>query len=596
MPFGAEVLPEGGVRFALWAPAASRVELCLDDGPPIPVERDTEGWIRVEVPHGRAGSRYRYRIDGERLVPDPASRFQPDDVHGPSEVIDPEAFDWTDGGWRGRAWEELVFYELHVGTFTPEGTLDAATARLDHLAALGITAVELMPLGDFPGRWGWGYDGVLPFAPESRYGRPAALKSFVQACHARGLAVFLDVVYNHFGPDGNYLGLYAPQFFSARHSTPWGRAINFDGDESRWVRAFFRENALYWLDEFRLDGLRLDAVHAIHDESAVHIVDEIIDAAHAGPGAARPVHIVLENDANEARFLRPPAGDRRLRAAQWNDDIHHALHAQVTGERDGYYVDYADPVGALARCLTEGFAYQGEYSPYRGAPRGTPTTGVPLTAFVAFLQNHDQIGNRAFGERLTALAPEAAVEAVTALVLLAPSPPLLFMGEEWAAPSPFLFFCDFGPDLASAVTEGRRREFARFARFQDAQSRAQIPDPQDVETVRRSTLDWSALGHPAHRRRAEWTRKLLQTRQRTIVPLLARKLARASSVRLGAAGLAVEWAWAGGPTLRLLANLGPACLDAPPWSAPGRCLFATQSARAGGREVDGWFTAYYLGE
>src|SRR3989441_1042270 len=288
MPFGAEVLPEGGVRFALWAPAASRVELCLDDGPPIPVERDTEGWIRVEVPHGRAGSRYRYRIDGERLVPDPASRFQPDDVHGPSEVIDPEAFDWTDGGWRGRAWEELVFYELHVGTFTPEGTLDAATARLDHLAALGITAVELMPLGDFPGRWGWGYDGVLPFAPESRYGRPAALKSFVQACHARGLAVFLDVVYNHFGPDGNYLGLYAPQFFSARHSTPWGRAINFDGDESRWVRAFFRENALYWLDEFRLDGLRLDAVHAIHDESAVHIVDEIIDAGHPDPGRPPP--------------------------------------------------------------------------------------------------------------------------------------------------------------------------------------------------------------------------------------------------------------------------------------------------------------------
>jgi maltooligosyltrehalose trehalohydrolase len=596
MSFGAEVLPQGGVRFALWAPSARRVELALEAGATIETAPDADGWVRLEVAHAGAGTRYRYRVDGERLVPDPASRFQPEDVHGPSEVIDAEAFEWTDGGWRGRAWESLVFYELHVGTFTPEGTLTAAAARLDDLADLGVTAVELMPLSDFPGRWGWGYDGVLPFAPESRYGRPETLKSFVQACHARGLAVFLDVVYNHFGPEGNYLGLYAPQFFDPGRQTPWGAAINFGGEGSRWVRAFFRENALYWLEEYHLDGLRLDAVHTIHDVSAVHILDEIAAAVRSGPGASRAVHLVLENDANEVRFLRAGADGRQLYGAQWNDDVHHALHVLATGERDGYYADYADPVGALARCLTEGFAYQGEYSPYRGAPRGSPTAGVPLAAFVAFLQNHDQIGNRAFGERLHALAPEAAVEAVTALVLLAPSPPLLFMGEEWHASSPFLFFCDFGPDLGPSVTEGRRREFERFPRFRDPATREQIPDPLDVETVRRSTLDWAELGRPAHRARRDWTRRLLRLRQQEIVPLLADGPVRTEANRLGEAGLTVDWTWPGGRTLRLFANLSPAALDAPVPEGAGRCLFATTSAGASRREVGGWHTSYYLSE
>jgi maltooligosyltrehalose trehalohydrolase len=596
MPFGAQVLPSGGVRFALWAPAAKSVELCLDGYPPVRVNQDADGWARVEVPHARDGDRYRYRIDGRHLVPDPASRFQPDDVHGASEVIDPTAFAWRDEVWRGRAWEELVFYEVHLGTFTPEGTVQAAQARLDQLVDLGVTAVELMPVGDFPGRWGWGYDGVLIFAPESRYGRPETLKAFVDACHARGLAVFLDVVYNHFGPDGNYLGMYAPQFFDSRRQTPWGSAINFDADASRWVRAFFRENALYWLEEYRLDGLRLDAVHAIHDESPVHIVDEIIDAAHAGPGRSRAVHVVLENDDNDARYLRPREAGRRPRAAQWNDDIHHALHVLSTGEREGYYADYPDPVGALARCLTEGFAYQGEYSPYRNAPRGTPTTGVPLTAFVTFLQNHDQIGNRAFGERLAILAPAPAVRALTALVLLAPSPPLLFMGEEWGALSPFLFFCDFGPDLAPKVTEGRRREFARFPRFQDPQTRALIPDPQDVETVRRSTLDWKELELPAHRDRWNESRRLLRLRRREIVPLLARGLATARATRLGASGLFVEWRWDGGPILRLLANPSPSAIETPVVRPPGRCLWATETAPAGDRGLGAWHTSYYLEE
>src|SRR5215472_16387143 len=389
MPFGAEVGPDG-TRFRLWAPGAPRVELELEGrDAAIPMERDADGWAVATVRDVGAGARYRYRIDGGLAVPDPASRHQPEDVHGPSEVIDPESFEWSDGDWRGRAWPEMVFYELHVGAFTPEGTFAGARTRLDYLADLGVTAVELMPVADFPGRRNWGYDGVLLFAPDGRYGRPDDLKRLVHACHARGLAVFLDVVYNHFGPDGNYLGVYASPFASARHLTPWGHAVNFDGPGSDVVRAFFRENALYWIEEFHFDGLRLDAVQAIRDDSPRHILEEIAGAVRDGPGRSRAVHLVLENAANEARYLRR-VGGRPLYAAQWNDDIHHALHVLCTGERDGYYADYQDPADALGRCLTEGFAYQGEFSVYRGRPHGEPTKDIALTAFVSFLQNHDQ--------------------------------------------------------------------------------------------------------------------------------------------------------------------------------------------------------------
>jgi maltooligosyltrehalose trehalohydrolase len=598
MRFGAEVRPGRGARFALWAPGARQVELLLDGrDAAIAVDRDAAGWAEVEVGEARPGTRYRYRIDGALVVPDPASRFQPEDVHGPSEVIDPESFDWHDQAWPGRPWTEMVLYELHVGTFTPEGTFAGVQKRLDELVELGVTAVELMPVADFPGRRNWGYDGVLPFAPDSRYGRPEDLKALVQACHARGLAIFLDVVYNHFGPEGNYLGAYAPQFASTRHRTPWGDAVNFDGLGSEVVRTFFRDNALYWLEEYHFDGLRLDAVHAIEDDSPVHILEEIGRAAQDGPGRSRRVHLVLENDGNESRYLQLRAGDRPLYAAQWNDDIHHALHVLCTGERGGYYVDYPDPIGALARCLTEGFAYQGEHSTHRGRPRGEPSRGLPPTAFVSFLQNHDQIGNRAFGERLGTLAPAAAVRAATALMLLAPSPPMLFMGEEWAAAEPFLFFCDFGGDLGPRVVEGRRAEFARFPAFGDPEQRERIPSPEDETTWERCVLRWEARTRPRHREEHEWVRGLLELRRREIVPRLdGGRPGRSAWKRLGATGLDVEWMLKGGVLLRLVANLGSRPIPVtPPPSGPGaRRLFELMPTGEPRTGLPPWSVVYFL--
>jgi malto-oligosyltrehalose trehalohydrolase len=592
MAFGAEVREGGGVRFQLWAPAARRVELVLE-ATVLPMVPAGGGWHRLVANQARAGMRYRYRIDGAAVVPDPASRFQPDDVHGPSEIVDPEAFPWEDRAWRGRPWVEMVFYELHVGTFSPDGTFRGARGRLDHLVDLGVTAVQLMPVADFPGRWNWGYDGTLPFAPDSQYGRPDDLKAFVQACHRRGLAVFLDVVYNHFGPEGNYLGLYAPEFFDPDRQTPWGAAVNLDGPRSEAVRGFFVENALYWLEEYRMDGLRLDAVHALRDTSSPHFLEEIAGRVAAGPGAHRAIHLILENDANEARYLRPGPGGRRSYAAQWNDDIHHALHAIVTGERDGYYADYPDPWASLARCLTEGFDYQGQCSTHRGHPRGESTAGVPIDAFVAFLQNHDQIGNRAHGERVHALAPRAAVRAATALLLLAPFPPLLFMGEEWEAREPFLFFCDFGPDLAAKVSEGRRAAFNHVAPSARAMAQAAIPDPQDPATRERSRLDWRALSDPEQRRAHAWIRDLLHRRQYRLMPHLAAAGAvKASARRFAGTGLLVEWTFGDGARLALVANLSPTPVPRP-GTPPGALLFRGAS-HADVEMLGAWHVEHWL--
>jgi len=571
MPFGASV-GDDGVRFRLWAPSAGQVTLCLEDGPELPMPAAGEGWYELTSTAARAGSRYRFRVDGKLRVPDPASRYNPDDVHGASEVIDPAAFDWQDGDWRGRPWHEAVIYELHVGSFSPEGTFAGVEARLDDLAATGITAIELMPVADFPGTRNWGYDGVLPYAPDAAYGRPEGLKRLVQAAHARGLMVLLDVVYNHFGPEGNYLHVYARRFFNERHRTPWGAAINFDGDDARPVREFFIHNALYWLEEYHLDGLRLDAVHAIKDDSRPDIVEELGARVRAALGGRRHAHLVLENDANTARYL---AGDFD---AQWNDDIHHCFHTLLTGEADGYYHDYAqNRYWLLGRCLAEGFAFQGEASSFRGGEtRGEPSRQLPPTRFVSFLQNHDQIGNRAFGERLTELAEPAALRAAAAIQLLAPNPPLLFMGEEWGTRRCFPFFCDFGPELAAAVTEGRRREFARFERFQDPKARQAIPDPSAPATFAAAKLDWGEREAPAHREWLRFYRALLNLRRQVLVPRLARIPGDNGDLDvLGEQGIRVAWYLDDGSRYAVTANLSDRPLRA--WVPEGEVVYAAPS-------------------
>lgn len=585
MPFGPELGADGTV-FRLWAPAAHHVDLLIESGARRSFAMTPEGggWFVGVAADVGDGCRYRFCIDGNKIVPDPTSRFQPDDVHGASQVVDPRSFDWDDEQWPGRKWYEAVIYELHVGTFTPEGTFAAAQNELARLARLGITAVELMPVADFPGARNWGYDGVLPFAPDSRYGEPNDLKRFVAAAHRLGLMVFIDVVYNHFGPEGNYLAAYAPAFFSAQH-TDWGDGLNFSPAEARPVRDFFINNALYWMREFNVDGLRLDAVHAIHDDSAPHVLEELAARVRRAVPAGRHFHLVLENDDNAARYLARGADGRPAQYdAQWNDDFHHALHVILTGETDGYYADYAaNPIDDLGMTLTQGFRYQGRWSQHRQRDRGEPSGHLPPTAFVNFLQNHDQVGNRAFGERLSMLVPGERLATAVAILLLAPSPPLLFMGEEWGASTPFAFFCDFSGDLATAVREGRRREFARFPQFSAPEMRAAIPDPNDDRTFAASQLDCRVAARPEASMLYE---QLLHTRHREIIP----RLAGAAAVRAGyevERGLLIAWwQWTDGSALEVIANLS---VDAArlPQLAPGwRKIWGRDDA--GGSDIAPW--------
>ena len=547
-PFGPLVTPDN-VIFRLWAPAAERVELLHHDTHEM--RRTDDGWFKLMVPKARPGDLYRFRIDGDTEVPDPASSFQPNDVHGPSEVIDHQAFQWQTHAWDGRPWHESVFLELHIGTFTPEGTFRAAIEKLDAVADAGITAIELMPVADFPGRWNWGYDGVLLYAPDSAYGRPDDLKLLVDAAHQRGLMVFLDVVYNHFGPDGNYLGRYAPQFFS-QTQTPWGNAIDYEQPE---VRRFAIENALYWLNDFRFDGLRLDAVHAIAEPGRTTLLREMsVAVGLLASQTARHIHLVLENDANQASLLDPladpPRGNYR---AQWNDDYHHAFHVLLTGETHGYYTDYREPSRYLGRALAEGFVYQGEPSPHRsGEKRGEASNNLPPTAFVNFLQNHDQIGNRALGERLSELADPEAMEAALAVMLLSPGPPLMFMGDQWGAREPFPFFCDFKGELAEAVRKGRRKEFLEaYVKYQN-----QVPDPLSEDTVKRATLDWNAVNTPEHQARLELVRSLLAARRRFVMPRLAQLQPGHGRAEFTDGVITATWSFRTDETLTILANLG----------------------------------------
>lgn len=604
MPFGSEVLTDGRVRFRLWAPRAERVELCLDPGTSdttcLRMNGEPDGWYTLITTQAKIGSRYLYCIDGGQRVPDPASRFQPNDVHGASEVIDPFGWSWTDSTWRGRPWHEAVIYEIHVGSFTARGDYDGVCSKLDHLVNLGITALELMPVSDFPGRHNWGYDGVAPFAPDSCYGRPESLKALVNAAHERGLLILIDVVYNHFGPEGNYLHLYAPQFFTSKYQTPWGAAINYDGPQSHWVREFFIHNALYWLEEYRFDGLRVDAVHAIRDESCPDILTELAERVHAAIPARRHVHLILENDRNAAHYLtRSESAQPRWFTAQWNDDLHHALHVVLTGESTGYYCDYSvDPLRHVARCLTEGFSYQGERSVYRrGTRRGEPSAHLPPQAFVCFLQNHDQVGNRAFGERIDVLSTPAQLQAALAMLLLTPSPPLLFMGQEWGSRQPFPFFCDFSREIGAQVVAGREQQFAGQREFEDPAVRARIPDPMSERTFSDAVLDWDTAHRAPHVERLALHRRLLSIRHRKLIPHLAGAPAgTASWLRLGAHAIWVRWPMPDGSVLALYANFADTTLagvSVPPF-AP---LYTTHPDAFGTRptgELPPWCVTWYL--
>lgn len=550
--WGTEFVRGGESRFRLWAPGVDRLSLRLG-GRERGMDAVGDGWFETSAAGASPGMDYAFVLPDGRTVPDPASRAQHADVHGPSRIVDPAAYAWVHRDWIGRPWEEAVLYEMHVGTFTAEGTFRAAAERLGHLAGLGVTAIEIMPVAQFPGVRGWGYDGVLPYAPHCAYGTPEELKALIDAAHGHRLMVLLDVVYNHFGPEGNHLHAYAPDFFHPGRQTPWGAAIAY---EKQPVRRFFVENALHWIEEYNLDGLRLDAIDQIGDAaSPVHLLDEIagqVRSAHPG----RHVHLTTEDNRNVTRLHeRDTDGRPMLYTAEWNDDFHNAAHVIATNETEGYYADFADGAPArLARALAEGFAYQGERSRHSGRSRGEPSAHLPPAAFIDFLQNHDQVGNRALGERLISLAEPGMVKALTAMLLLSPHIPMLFMGEEFGETRPFCFFTDFRGALADAVREGRRREFAGFSAFGGGNS-APVPDPNAAATFEASKLDWARTTSPDGRDWMAFMERLIALRRRHVIPLLKQMSGHAGRVVAARDGVvAVDWE-AGAGLLQMRANL-----------------------------------------
>jgi maltooligosyltrehalose trehalohydrolase len=505
---------EGGLMiFQLGGPKVTTVEIAIG-GERIPMNASPSGWWTVDVPAAGPATEYTFIRDDSQPLPDPRSPWQPHGVHGPSRLIDHQAFGWSDARWQPGPLSSAILYELHIGTFTPAGTFEAATERLDHLVDLGITHVELMPVAEFPGSRGWGYDGVDLYAPHHAYGGPEGLKRLVNACHARSLAVLLDVVYNHLGPAGNYLERFGP-YFTTRHHTPWGPAVNLDGPGSEEVRRFYCDNALMWLRDYHLDGLRLDAVHALVDTSAVHFLEQLaaeVRALEAHLG--RHLVLIAESDLNDPRLVRPPELGGYGLGAQWSDDFHHALHTVLTGERAGYYADFGS-LADLAQALTGTFVYDGRYSHFRGRRQGRPATGLSGHRFCGYFQNHDQIGNRAKGERSSHLLSPGRLKIAAALVLTSPFVPLLFQGEEWGASTPFQYFTDHeDPELGRAVREGRRAEFAAFGWAPD-----EVPDPQEPATHLRSRLDWRELAGEPHASLLDWYRRVIRLRRQ--IPTLA---------------------------------------------------------------------------
>ncbi len=548
MPFGAEWTDDGEVRFRLFAPGAEQVGLALDDAAePLTMSAKPDGWHELSTSSAAVGSRYCFVLPDGTRVPDPASRYQPEDVSGPSEVTDPNAFCWTDKAWQGIPWTEAILYELHIGTFTPEGTFRAAAERLGHLSELGINAIELMCLSDFAGKRNWGYDGVLLYAPDSAYGTPDELKAFLDAAHACGIMVLLDVVYNHFGPEGNLISNYFSQICSDLHETPWGRGLNFDGPLCAEVRDFIIHNALYWIEEFHVDGLRIDASHAMIDDSPKHILDELHDRIEALP-LSRPVHLILESEQNiEARLTRDDNGAAAAYTAQWNHDITHLLGAVFSNLCEA---GREEETGKLGKALAEGFVLAAQMA------SGSPCCTVPPTSFIAFIQTHDLVGNRIFGDRIFAAASANAIRAIASIYLLLPQIPMLFMGEEWGASTPFPFFCDYHGQLAAAVKKGR---FAQLTKLDPAPSEDEMkraPDPQAESTWRSAQLDWRELDQPSHATWFDWYKRILAVRRQAVVPLLKEpNLSCGVSEIVGPGALTIRWTMASGATLHLAANL-----------------------------------------
>lgn len=541
------------MRWRVWAPGHRTLEVVLEDGSgrAVPLLPEEGGCFGGVLPGARAGTRYKLRVDGEGPFPDPWSRSQPLGVHGPSEVVT-EDFAWGDAGWKGLTPEGLVLYEVHVGTATPEGTFEALIPRLPELKALGVTALELLPLASFPGGRNWGYDGVSLFAPQATYGGPDGLRRLVDAAHRAGLGVVVDAVYNHFGPDGNYLRAYSPHYFNAAHQTPWGDAVNYDGEGSHVVRELVLRNVDMWIRDFHADGLRLDAAHEIRDDSPRHLLTEIAERARAAAGS-RSVVVTAEDDRNDTKLVRPASQGGHGLDAVWADDLHHQLRRAFAGDDQGYFRDYTGSTGDIAATLEKGWFYEGQHSVNQQKNRGTPAAPAQPWQFVQCIQNHDQVGNRATGERLGRDVSPAAYRAMSALLLLSPATPLLFMGQEWNASTPFLYFTEHNAELGKLVTEGRRREFASFAKF----SGEEVPDPQAEGTFTASRLDWAERERAPHRGTLALYRELLRLRAGD--PCLTERRRGSFSARaLGEGGLLLERRASpsgGGPALQLVVAL-----------------------------------------
>jgi maltooligosyltrehalose trehalohydrolase len=592
MPIGAELVPGRGVHFRVWSPNARRVDLVLEEGPgapaALPLEAEADGYYSGTAPDAGAGTLYRFRLDAGEALPDPASRFQPRGPHGPSEVIDPSTYGWTDDDWEGVRAEGQVVYEMHIGTFTAEGTWSAAATHLPALADLGVTVLEVMPIADFAGRFGWGYDGVDLFAPTRLYGRPDDVRAFVNRAHALGLAVILDVVYNHLGPDGNYLPRFSDHYFTDRYETDWGEPIDFHGPGSAPVREFFTENAAYWVREFHLDGLRLDATQNIYDvhEGSEHIIAEIARAARTAAGS-RGLYIIAENESQDAQLVRPQTAAGQGLDALWNDDFHHAAMVALTGRKEAYYSDYLGNPQEFVSAAKWGFLYQGQYYSWQEKRRGTFSLDLAPASFIHFIQNHDQIANSARGARIHRLSSPGRLRAITALTLLGPQTPMLFMGQEFAASAPFLYFADHTADLAQQVRSGRRAFLGQFPSLALPDLQAEMDDPADPETYRRCALD-----HRERDANAEvytMHRDLLHLR-RTDPVLGSAGKGRLDGAALGGDAFVLRYFGGGGDDRLLIVNLGrdltfspaPEPLLAPPAGARWEVLWSSEDPDYGG--------------